>query len=72
MKRLTLLAVLLCAVFAAGSALAATPTPPIKLAYIEGLSHSQIAERLSIPLGTVKSRMRLAYQKVRVALEDIR
>ena len=44
----------------------------IELAYIEGLSHSQIAERLSLPLGTVKSRMRLAYQKVRVALEDLR
>ena len=44
----------------------------IELAYIEGLSHSQIAERLSIPLGTVKSRMRLAYQKVRGALEDLR
>jgi RNA polymerase sigma-70 factor, ECF subfamily len=44
----------------------------VTLAYIDGLSHSQIAERLSIPLGTVKSRMRLAYQKVRAALEDLR
>ena len=44
----------------------------IELAYIEGLSHSQIGERLGLPLGTVKSRMRLAYQKVRVALEDLR
>lgn len=41
------------------------------LSYIEGLSHSQIAEKLSLPLGTVKSRMRLAYQKVRAALEDL-
>ena len=31
-----LVAILLCAVFGAGSAHAATPTPPIKLAYIEG------------------------------------
>lgn len=44
----------------------------VKLSYIDGLSHSQIAERLGIPLGTVKSRMRLAYQKVRPALEDLR
>ncbi len=44
----------------------------VTLSYIEGLSHSEIAERLSLPLGTVKSRMRLAYQKVRTALEDIR
>ena len=41
----------------------------IRLSYIEGLSHSEIAEQLDLPLGTVKSRMRLAYQKVRGALE---
>ena len=44
----------------------------VTLAFIEGLSHSVIAERLSLPLGTVKSRIRLAYQKVRSALEDLR
>lgn len=43
----------------------------VVLAFIDGLSHSEIAERLSLPLGTVKSRMRLAYQKVRGALEDL-
>ena len=43
----------------------------VEMAYIEGLSHSEISERLSLPLGTVKSRMRLAYQKVRGALEDL-
>ena len=44
----------------------------VTLAFIEGLSHSEIAKRLGLPLGTVKSRMRLAYQKVRDALEDLR
>lgn len=44
----------------------------VTLAYIDGLSHGQIADRLGIPLGTVKSRMRLAYQKVRARLEDLR
>jgi RNA polymerase sigma-70 factor (ECF subfamily) len=44
----------------------------VSLSYIEGLSHSEIAERLGVPLGTVKSRMRLAYQKVREAVEDLR
>jgi RNA polymerase sigma-70 factor (ECF subfamily) len=41
----------------------------VSLSYIEGLSHNEIAERLNTPLGTVKSRMRLAYQKLREALE---
>lgn len=44
----------------------------VTLAYIDGLSHTQIAEKLNLPLGTVKSRMRLAYQKVRTGLEDLR
>ena len=44
----------------------------VMLSYVEGLSHSEIAERLQLPLGTVKSRMRLAYQKVKDAVEDIR
>ena len=38
------------------------------LAFIDGLSHSEIAARLALPLGTVKSRVRIAYQKVRAAL----
>jgi|EndMetStandDraft_8_1072994.scaffolds.fasta_scaffold365789_1 RNA polymerase sigma-70 factor, ECF subfamily len=41
----------------------------ITLAFIDGLSHSQIAEKLSLPLGTVKSRVRLAYQKLRDEVE---
>jgi RNA polymerase sigma-70 factor (ECF subfamily) len=43
----------------------------VSLSYLEGLSHSEIADRLSLPLGTVKSRIRLAYQKVREAVEDL-
>lgn len=44
----------------------------VTLAFVEGLSHSEIAAKLGLPLGTVKSRMRLAYQKIRDALEDLR
>jgi RNA polymerase sigma-70 factor (ECF subfamily) len=44
----------------------------VSLSYIEGMSHSEIAERLGLPLGTVKSRMRLAYQKIRELVEDLK
>lgn len=43
----------------------------VQLSFVEGLSHSEIAERLKLPLGTVKSRMRLAYQKIREAVEGL-
>jgi RNA polymerase sigma-70 factor (ECF subfamily) len=42
----------------------------IELAYFGGFSHSEIAEMLSMPLGTVKGRMRLGLEKVRVALAE--
>jgi RNA polymerase sigma-70 factor, ECF subfamily len=44
----------------------------VTLAFMEGMPHAEIAERLAIPLGTVKSRIRLAYQKLRAALEDLK
>jgi RNA polymerase sigma-70 factor (ECF subfamily) len=40
----------------------------IELAYFSGYSHTEIAERLSLPLGTVKGRMRLALRSLRNAL----
>jgi RNA polymerase sigma-70 factor (ECF subfamily) len=42
----------------------------IELAYFGGFSHSQIAEMLQLPAGTVKGRMRLGLTKLRVALSD--
>ena len=41
----------------------------IMLAYFEGYSQSEMAEKLDQPLGTVKTRVRLAMQKLRMALE---
>jgi DNA-directed RNA polymerase specialized sigma24 family protein len=42
----------------------------VELAYFGGMSHSQIAEHLGLPLGTTKSQMRLALEKPRIALDD--
>lgn len=43
----------------------------IRLAFMDGLGHLEIAGRLKLPLGTVKSRLRLAYAKLRSSLEDL-
>lgn len=43
----------------------------VRLSFFEDKSHSEIAEELGIPLGTVKSRLRLAFGRVKKALEDV-
>ena len=55
-------------VAAALEGLSAPQREAIQLAYFEGLSQSEIAERLNEPLGTVKTRVRLAMQKLRDVL----
>jgi RNA polymerase sigma-70 factor (ECF subfamily) len=44
----------------------------LELGYFGGLSQSEIAERTGQPLGTVKTRMRLAMQKLRGQLQLLR
>jgi RNA polymerase sigma-70 factor (ECF subfamily) len=44
----------------------------VELAYFEGLSCSEIAERLSAPIGTVKSRLSAAMSKLRATLGHIK
>ena len=54
-------------------ALALLPAPQrevIELMYFSGLSQSQVAQRLSVPLGTVKSRTLLGMRRLRAELME--
>jgi RNA polymerase sigma-70 factor, ECF subfamily len=42
----------------------------IELAYFGGFSHSEIAQMLNLPMGTVKGRMRLGLEKIRGELAE--
>ena len=42
----------------------------LSLAFFRGYSHSEIAENLQEPIGTIKTRIRLAMQKLRQYLLD--
>lgn len=55
-------------------ALAALPEDQrevVRLSFIHDMPHARIAETVGIPLGTVKSRIRLAYERLRPMLEDL-
>ncbi|HZC68654.1 MAG TPA: sigma-70 family RNA polymerase sigma factor [Nitrospirales bacterium] len=43
----------------------------IELAFYEGLTHTEISERLNVPLGTIKTRIRLAMEKLRDGLQPL-
>jgi RNA polymerase sigma-70 factor, ECF subfamily len=42
----------------------------IQLAFFGGFTHSEIAEMLNEPLGTIKGRMRLGMDKIRAVLGE--
>jgi RNA polymerase sigma-70 factor (ECF subfamily) len=43
----------------------------VQLSFLQEMPHAQIAAKIGIPLGTVKSRLRLAYERLRPMLEDL-
>jgi RNA polymerase sigma-70 factor (ECF subfamily) len=42
----------------------------LQLSFFEDVPHTEIAARLKLPLGTVKSRIRRALQRIRGTLEN--
>ncbi|PHP68576.1 RNA polymerase subunit sigma [Zhengella mangrovi] len=42
----------------------------IEMAFFLGMTHTQISEQENLPMGTVKSRIRLAFNRLRKALEE--
>ena len=44
----------------------------IQLAYFEGRTHSEIGRQLGIPLGTVKTRLRLGMDRLRASLASLK
>jgi RNA polymerase sigma-70 factor (ECF subfamily) len=60
------------AVHAALTRIPATEREVLELAYFDDLSHSQIADRLSLPLGTVKTRIRSGLVRLQQYLEGAR
>jgi len=59
-------------VHAALAALSEEQRRVVMLSYFEGLSHREIAQRLHQPLGTVKTRLRMAHQKLTEGLRHLK
>ena len=59
-------------VHAALAALSEEQRRVVVLSYFQGLSHREIAQRLHLPLGTVKTRLRMAHQTLTEGLRHLK
>ena len=50
--------------------LPATQRDIVLMIYVEGRTHREVSEMLDVPVGTVKSRTRLALQRLRKLMEE--
>ncbi|HZQ54007.1 MAG TPA: sigma-70 family RNA polymerase sigma factor [Bryobacteraceae bacterium] len=53
------------------SALPPEQRKALEMAYFSGLTHTEIASALGVPLGTIKTRIRMAMDKLRIALSAV-
>jgi RNA polymerase sigma-70 factor (ECF subfamily) len=44
----------------------------LKMSFFEGKAHGDIAQKLNLPLGTVKSRIRLATERIRNSIRSLK
>ncbi|MDJ0911888.1 MAG: sigma-70 family RNA polymerase sigma factor [Woeseiaceae bacterium] len=53
------------------SRLSGSQRQSIALAFFQGLTHAELAQRLTLPLGTIKSRLRRGLKRLKQCLDDL-
>lgn len=53
------------------SRLSGSQRQSVALAFFHGLTHQELADRLALPLGTIKSRLRRSLKRLKACLDDL-